>query len=84
MAKGTAIALKVRERIRALRAEKGLTQEKLAALSGVYYKHIQALESKEPMSAGIDTLEKICNALGIELHEFFNDPVFTRPRKPTK
>lgn len=58
MAKGVEIALKVRDRIRALRAQKGITQEKLAELSGVYYKHIQALESKQPMAAGIDTLEK--------------------------
>jgi len=67
------INLKIRDRLRQLRAEKNLTQEKLAELSGVDYKHIQLLESKKPPAVRIDTLEKICKGFGLELKEFFKE-----------
>ncbi|MCB9748306.1 MAG: helix-turn-helix transcriptional regulator [Candidatus Omnitrophica bacterium] len=59
----TDIQLKLATRIKQLRAKKKMTQEKLAELSGVDYKHIQLLESKNPPFARIDTLEKIALAL---------------------
>lgn len=71
MSRNSEIAQKVRGRIRELRKEKGLTQEELARLSGVDYKHIQLLESKNPPAARIDTLEKICNGFDLSLSEFF-------------
>lgn len=67
------INLKVGQRIRNLRKESGLTQEKLSELSGVDYKHIQLLEGKNPTAIKIDTLEKICQGLNISLAVFFED-----------
>lgn len=43
----------------------GFTQEKLAELSGVDYKHIQLLESTDPSSPTLDTLEKLAKAFAI-------------------
>ncbi len=48
-----------------LRQEHGYTQEKLAELSGVDCKHIQLLESNNPSSVKIDTIEKLAKAFGI-------------------
>ena len=63
----TEIRLKLAKQIRKLREERGMTQEGLAEASGVDYKHIQVLESKDPSSAKIDTLEKIAKALNTTL-----------------
>jgi len=59
----TVISKKLAQRIRTLREKHGYTQEKLAELSGIDYKHIQLLESKNPPAAKIDTLEKLAKAL---------------------
>jgi len=57
-------------RIKELRKKHGLTQEKLAELANVDYKHIQLLESKQPSSPRIDTLEKLAKAFKMSLSEF--------------
>jgi len=75
------IIFKISYRIKNLRVEKGLTQEKLAALSGVDYKHIQLLESKNPPAIRIDTLEKICKGFSIDLSNFFNNEMFIQGEK---
>lgn len=62
----TGIEQKLAIRIRELRKKNGLTQEHLAELAGVDYKHIQLLESKNPPSIKIKTLEKIAKALNIK------------------
>ena len=59
------IRLKLAKRIRELRKKQGLTQEELADLSGIDYKHIQLLESKNPPAIKIDTLEKIAKAFRV-------------------
>ena len=61
----TDIQVKLSKRIRELRKKRGLTQEKLSELSGIDYKHIQLLESKNPPAAKLDTLEKLAKALKI-------------------
>ena len=43
----------------------GLTQEQLSELSGVDYKHIQLLESKNASSPKLETIEKIAKAFRI-------------------
>lgn len=65
----TAIRLKLGKKIRQLREKHGMTQEELAESSGVDYKHVQLLESKNPSSARIDTIEKIAKAFGITSSE---------------
>ncbi|MDP8264167.1 MAG: helix-turn-helix transcriptional regulator [Candidatus Aceula lacicola] len=62
----TAINLKFAKRLRELRKKCGYTQEKLAELSGVDYKHIQLLESKNPPAAKLNTVEKIAKAFKVE------------------
>ncbi|MDD5681540.1 MAG: helix-turn-helix transcriptional regulator [Candidatus Omnitrophica bacterium] len=59
------IATKIAKRLRELRKQHNYTQEKLAELSGVDYKHIQLLEGKNPPALRVDTLEKIAKAFNI-------------------
>jgi len=70
--------------MRELRAEQHLTQEDLAELSGIDYKHIQLMEGSNPPAARIDTLEKVALAFGMGLAEFFAGPPFMskRPKRP--
>lgn len=63
------IATKVAKRLRELRKQCGYTQERLAEMSGVDYKHIQLLEGKNPPAARVDTLEKIAKAFHVSLSE---------------
>ncbi|MDH4261863.1 MAG: helix-turn-helix transcriptional regulator [Spirochaetia bacterium] len=77
------IIFNISKRIKQLRIEKGITQERLAALSGIDYKHIQLLESKKPPAIKIDTLEKICNGLSIKLCNFFDDEIFLNENNKT-
>jgi DNA-binding Xre family transcriptional regulator len=63
---------KLAKRIKDLRTEHNLTQEKLAELSGVDYKHIQLLESSRAPSAKLDTLEKIAKAFKITPSKLIN------------
>ena len=61
----TDIKLKLARKIRGLRKKRGYTQERLAEIADIDYKHIQLLESKEPCAATITTIEKLANALGV-------------------
>ena len=65
----TAIEKKLAKRLRELRTKKGLTQEQLAELAGVDYKHIQLLESKNPPATKINTVEKLAKAFGISISQ---------------
>ncbi len=56
------IRYKFGKRLRALRKQKGWTQEKLAERADIAYKHVQRLEGKTPSPVKIDTLEKLANA----------------------
>ena len=58
-------------RIKQLRKSRGLTQEKLAELIGRDTKHISKLEIAGSYPS-IETLDRIANALDIEIKEFFN------------
>ena len=57
--------------LKALRQERGMTQNELSELAGIEYKHIQALESsKNTHSPTLRTLEKLSKAFGLKLWEF--------------
>ncbi len=58
-------------KLKALRAASGLTQEQVAERAGIGYKFYQKLEYGNSTTVRIVTAEKICNAYGIELWEFF-------------
>ena len=60
------------KRLRALRDQHGYTQQYLAGLARVDYKHIQRLESKVPPAARIDTLERIAHAFKMSLSELLD------------
>lgn len=57
---------RIGRRIAELRAQMGISQAKLAELSGVGYSHIARIETGR-YSVGIDTLAKIGDALNVEL-----------------
>jgi len=57
--------------LKELRLKRGLTQEQLAELSKVDYKHIQKLEGKTPSSLTLNTLEKLSNGLNTSLVDIF-------------
>jgi len=77
-------------RVRALRGERGLTLEQLAALSGVSRSMISLIERQET-SPTAAVLNKLADALGISLPALFSgdvlatdtDPVSRRAEQPT-
>ncbi len=64
------IAKVVGQRIRNYRTQKGLSQEKLAELSGCHPTYIGQLERGEK-NATLESIEKITAALGISLSKLF-------------
>ena len=62
------ICKKTGKRISELRKESGLTQEKLAELTGIDYKYLQKIEGSSPPALRIDTLERIAKALKVKPH----------------
>lgn len=60
------------KRLRQLRKKRGYTQQKVAELANIEYKHIQRLESKKPCDVKLSTLEKIAKAFNISLSELLN------------
>jgi len=59
------IVTRFSERLRQLRAKHKLTQEELAERSGISYKNIQYLESKNPTCPSLRTLEKLAKGFKI-------------------
>ena len=68
------------EKIQKLREEKGYTMNKLAKLSGIAYTNYHRIETKKT-DMNIQTLQKICKALGISIREFFDETVEHIPDK---
>ena len=58
-------------RIKALREERGLSQEKLSELSGVSRQTIVTLERNEAANATLNTLSNIARALGVPIDNIF-------------
>ena len=59
----------ITKRIKVLRKASNLTQQQLADISEVDYKHIQKLESSNPGNPKIETLDKIAKAFKMSLSE---------------
>ena len=66
------VALKIKE----LMEEKDVTIYKLQTLSGVYSSTIAMFLTRKTRTIRLENLLYICEALDIELKEFFNDEVF--------
>jgi transcriptional regulator with XRE-family HTH domain len=64
----------VGDRIRQLRKEQGLSQEKLGDKSDLHYTHIGSIERGEK-NWSIDTLIKVAKGLNIEVADLFNFPI---------
>ena len=60
-------------RVYELLDDRALSLTKLAEMSGVAYSTIKMAESRNTQLS-VDTIERICNALGITLSEFFTEP----------
>ncbi len=59
------------QRIRELRRSRGISQKQLAELTGLSQSFISTIERGEK-NISINSLKKICSALGMSLSEFFN------------
>ena len=58
-----------REKLRAAREEKALTQEKLAEFSGLSDRHIRTMETKQ-VDTSASALYRVCKVLGKPMDEF--------------
>ena len=59
-------------RLRNLRKKLGYTQQELADLSGIEYKHIQRIESKKTYDVKLTTIEKIARAFNRSVSAFLD------------
>ena len=64
------ITKKIGQRIRNYRTSQGLSQEKLAELSGCHHTYIGQIERGEK-NATVESIEKISSALGVSLSTLF-------------
>lgn len=61
----------VGQRVKEIRGKKGLTQEELAAKTGIDYKYIQRIEGKTPPNLTAITIGKLAQALKVKPSKFF-------------
>ncbi|MBM7048370.1 helix-turn-helix transcriptional regulator [Rhizobium lusitanum] len=59
--------------LRRIRVEKGLSQEKLAADAGVDRAYLAKME-RQAVGAGVDVLDKLADALAINVADLFEIP----------
>lgn len=59
-------------RLKALRAAAGMTQEEFAEFAHMDYKTYQHIEAGRRPSLRLCTIEKLCDAYGIQFWEFFH------------
>ena len=65
--------MKTTTRVYELIADRNMSLTKLAELSGVAYSTIKMAENRNTQLS-VDTIERICHALGITMSEFFAEP----------
>lgn len=68
----SAINARFAKHLRELRRKHRFTQQRLAELSDIEYKHIQALESGKPPSPRLETLDKLARAFKITLSKLLD------------
>ena len=68
----------VKQRIINLASKKKITLHKLALESGVPYSTLSSFLNGKCTSMTLTTLLHICEGVGIEMKEFFNDPLFKK------
>ncbi len=62
----------ISDRLKQLRAAAGLTQEEFAEHAGMGYKFYQQVESGRKKLVRLDTIQRLAEAFGIEIWEFFH------------
>ncbi|MDE7399761.1 MAG: helix-turn-helix domain-containing protein [Oscillospiraceae bacterium] len=70
--------MNVAQRLTFLREKKGITTNKLANLAGISQSHLREIEMGK-RSPTVETLSYFCDALGIDLAEFFSDDMRLNP-----
>ena len=66
----------VRKRIAELCEEKGISENKLANISGITQSTLNNIMSGRNNSTTISTIQKICDGLEITITDFFDSPIF--------
>ena len=66
----------VKERIIELCAQRKITLNKLATISGITQSTVNNITSGRNKSATVSTVKKICDGLDISIKDFFNSPLF--------
>jgi transcriptional regulator with XRE-family HTH domain len=61
----------LRNRLRVLRKEAGLTQEAVAELAGISFIFYQSIEAGRRPNASLKTIDKISHVYGLTIHELF-------------
>ena len=61
------INYRLASKLREIRVGKNLTQQEVAELCGIEYKHYQVLEGSRPDDVKLSTVEKIANGLNVPL-----------------
>jgi transcriptional regulator with XRE-family HTH domain len=60
------------DRIRLLRKQKGLTQDKVAEIAGIDSKSLSRIEC-DIFNPSIETLERLASALNVRMQDFFTE-----------
>lgn len=66
----------VKQRILELCAERDITVNKLATISGVTQSTLNNIISGRNNSTTVSTIKKLCDGLDISISEFFLSPIF--------
>ena len=65
------------ERVRALRQQKGISQERLAELANLHRTYISSVELGE-RNVSLKNIQALADALGVSLQELFADKEFPK------
>ncbi len=66
----------IRQRIIELCQEHDISINKLSSMSGVTQSTVNNIVSGRNNSTTVSTIKKLCDGLGITIHEFFNSELF--------
>ena len=58
-------------RLKEVREEKGISQEKLSELSGISRQTIYKIEADPEFNARVDTIKALAEALEVDFHDIF-------------
>ncbi len=64
---------RVARNVRALRGERGLTQEELAAQASIHSTYLSAVEGGK-RNPSLEVLDRLANALRVDVSELFRKP----------